>query len=213
MDFWTIGHSTRSLEEFLRLLREHQIQQVADVRRFPMSRRHPQFNQAPLQQRLAKEGIGYQHLIELGGRRAPLPDSPNVAWRNLSFRGYADHMSTPEFARGTERLLQLGLSGRVAILCAELLWWRCHRALIADYLKARGHQVCHILGPEKSEEHPFTGAARIVQGGLSYTSPTRGGLEPGKALSQKLLKRNRGGPKAPPEQLENGLLFPPETGA
>ena len=142
---WTIGHSTRSSEEFLELLHAQQIRALADVRRFPGSRRYPQFGQSALVTSLNEAGIEYVHFPELGGRRRAQPDSPNTAWRNEAFRGYADYMMTEAFRGGIERLLELAKGKRTAIMCAELLWWRCHRSLIADYLKAQGHTVLNIV--------------------------------------------------------------------
>lgn len=165
---WTIGHSTRKIEDFIGLLKEHRISALADVRRYPGSRRHPQFGQEQLAAALRQEGIEYVHFPELGGRRHARPDSPNTAWRNEAFRGYADYMMTPEFLAGLERLRTLSRENRTAIMCAEALWWQCHRGLVADFLKAEGEQVLHIVGPEKLEEHPFTSAARIVGGRLTY---------------------------------------------
>ena len=165
---WTIGHSTRSIEEFLELLGSYRIQVLADVRQFPGSRRLPHFNREPLSEALHRVGIDYVHFPELGGRRRPRPDSPNVAWRNEAFRGYADYMMSAPFHTGIDRLLKIADEKCTAIMCAEVLWWRCHRALIADYLKAAGHEVIHILGPGKTEEHPFTSAAKLVDGKLSY---------------------------------------------
>ncbi len=167
-EIWTIGHSTLSIEEFLALLKAQSIRALADVRRFPGSRRHPQFGQQQLCESLARAGIEYVHFPELGGRRLAQPDSPNTAWRNEAFRGYADYMAAEPFRAGMKRLLSLARKQRTAIMCAEALWWRCHRALIADYLKAGGWKVRHILAPNKVEEHPFTAAARIVEGKLSY---------------------------------------------
>lgn len=167
---WTIGHSNRTFEDFLRLLRAHNIQLLADVRRFPGSRRHPQFNGEQLSAALAKEGIKYVHLPELGGRRRTRPDSPNTAWRNAAFRGYADYMMTEPFQEGVQRLLALARSERIVVMCAEVLWWQCHRALISDYLKAAGHTVIHILSHTKTQEHPFTSAARLTDGRLSYAA-------------------------------------------
>ncbi len=167
-ELWTIGHSTRSGEEFIELLRENRIEALADVRRFPGSRRHPQFGQAELAAALKREGIEYVHFSELGGRRPAQPDSPNTAWRNEAFRGYADYMETKEFARGIGRLLVLAKAKRTAIMCAEALWWQCHRSLIADYLKAEDHTVWHILTAGKLQLHSFSGAARLVDGKLSY---------------------------------------------
>lgn len=156
------------MEEFIVLARKHGIEAVADVRRFAVSRRHPHFNEMELFKSLAKENIEYVPFPELGGRRRPLPDSRNSLWRNESFRGYADFMLLPDFERGMERLCELAREKRTAVMCAELLWWRCHRALISDYLKAKGTKVLHILGPEKVEEHPYTSAARLVEGKLTY---------------------------------------------
>jgi uncharacterized protein (DUF488 family) len=168
MKIWTVGHSTRSGEEFVEILRSHQVQVLVDVRTYPGSRRYPQFNRDVLDKNLALQEIRYQHEPRLGGRRKPRADSHNSAWRNEQFRGYADHMETEEFKRGVEELLELAAEKRVAIMCAEAVWWRCHRSLVSDYLKAEGHEVLHILNKEKVEEHPFTSAARLVDGKLSY---------------------------------------------
>lgn len=163
---WTVGHSTRTWEEFLALLTANGIGAVADVRRFAGSRRYPHFGSEALRTALAAAGVDYVHIPELGGRRRPQPGSPNTAWRNEAFRGYADHMGTEEFRKGIERLLELAHRQRTAILCAEAVWWRCHRALIADHLKAQGMRVLHILGADKVEEHPYTAPARQKIGGL-----------------------------------------------
>ncbi len=170
IQIWTIGHSTRTFEEFLGLLKEHGIEAVADVRQFPGSRRYPQFNSENLLASLRRAGVGYVHFLELGGRRKVQPDSPNTAWRHPAFRGYADYMMTPPFRDGIERLLALAAGKRTAILCAEAVWWRCHRSMISDYLKVRGDDVIHILAPGKSQPHPMTSAAKIVDGRLSYTA-------------------------------------------
>lgn len=165
---WTIGHSTRPLQAFLDLLARHGIQALADVRRFPGSRRHPQFAQDALSASLEAEGITYRWLPALGGRRRPRPDSRNTAWRNASFRGYADHLESEEFSRGLEELLELSGGLRTTLMCAEAPWWRCHRALIADVLRSRGIEVVHILDERNSVRHPCTSAARIVDGRLTY---------------------------------------------
>lgn len=165
---WTIGHSTRQGDEFIQILKAHQIKILVDVRSFPGSRRYPQFNKEELAKSLAKAGISYHHLPSLGGRRRPSPDSNNTAWRNPSFRAYADHMETLEFKQGIENLLELAGNQRTAIMCAEALWWRCHRSLIADYLKSSGATVIHVAGEKETETHPYTTAARIVEGRLSY---------------------------------------------
>jgi uncharacterized protein (DUF488 family) len=165
---WTIGHSTRTIEDFLALLKAHDIESLVDVRHYPGSRRYPQFNKEPLAESLAKVGIDYHHLLKLGGRRRPRTDSRNTAWRNEAFRGYADYMESEAFIEGIKSLIEFARNKRVAIMCAEAVWWRCHRSLIADYLKAQGHKVLHIQSPTKAEEHPLTSAARFVNGKLSY---------------------------------------------
>jgi uncharacterized protein (DUF488 family) len=166
---WTIGHSTRTIAVFISLLEEHGIRLLADVRSLPGSKRYPQFNKETLADSLGKIGIRYEHFPELGGRRKARSDSRNTAWRNVSFRGYADYMEAEEFRKGIEGLLDLaGEFEPAAIMCAEAVWWRCHRGLISDYLKARGIEVLHILDANKTEPHPYTSAARIVDGKLSY---------------------------------------------
>ena len=173
MKIWTIGHSTRNIDNFVSLLQENGIKLVADVRMFPGSKRYPQFNRESLAGSLGQSGIRYEHFPELGGRRKTRPDSRNTAWRNPSFRGYADYIETKEFRNGIARLLDLAnTTGPTAIMCAEAVWWRCHRSLISDYLKARGVDVIHILDAGKTEPHPYTSAARIVAGELSYASET-----------------------------------------
>ena len=168
LSLWTIGHSTFSIEDFIARLRSFEIELLADVRSFPGSRRFPHFNQEHLSVSLSKVDMRYQHFKELGGRRRPRADSLNMAWRNESFRGYADYMETEEFRGGVERLLELAAKQRVAIMCSEAVWWRCHRSMISDYLKVKGIKVIHIIGEEKSEPHPFTSAAQVVNGELSY---------------------------------------------
>jgi uncharacterized protein (DUF488 family) len=170
MRIWTIGHSTRAIDEFISLLKENKIQLLVDVRAFPSSKRYPQFNKDALAESLNVHGIHYEHFPELGGKRKSKPDSRNIAWRNASFRGYADYMETEQFQKGIEHLLDLASeAGPTAIMCAEAVWWRCHRSLVADYLKARGVKVLHVLGANKVEPHPYTSAAHIVDGTLSYT--------------------------------------------
>ena len=170
MTIWTIGHSTRTIDDFISLLKANGIKLLIDVRSLPGSKRYPQFNKEALADSLGKAGIRYEHFPELGGRRKPKADSPNTAWRNESFRGYADYMETEEFHEAVERLNLATDAGPTAIMCAEAVWWRCHRSLISDYLKARGIEVMHILDANKTEPHPFTSAARIVGGTLSYAS-------------------------------------------
>ena len=171
MKVWTIGHSTRTIDEFISLLQTNQIRLLVDVRSLPGSKRYPQFNKEALADSLGKTGIRYEHFPELGGRRKAKPESKNTAWRNASFRGYADYTETEEFRKGVERLLDLaGGAGPNAIMCAEAVWWRCHRSLISDYLKARGMEVMHILDANKTQPHPYTSTARIVNGKLSYAA-------------------------------------------
>ncbi|MDQ3800885.1 MAG: DUF488 domain-containing protein [Acidobacteriota bacterium] len=171
LNVWTIGHSTRSAEKFLGLLVANQIEVLADIRRFAASRKYPHFNQASLQELLeAEAGIEYAAFPELGGRRRPRKDSPNTIWRSESFRGYADYMETEEFRKGIERLSDLARRKRAAVMCSEAVWWRCHRALVADYLKSRGAAVYHIVNATgKTELHPYTSAARLSEGKLSYS--------------------------------------------
>ena len=170
MRIWTIGHSTRTIDDFISLLGENEINLLVDVRAWPGSKRYPQFNKDALAESLNAHGIRYEHFPELGGKRKSKPDSRNTAWRNASFRGYADYMETEQFQKGIERLLDVAVeAGPTAIMCAEAVWWRCHRSLIADYLKARGVEVLHVLGANKVEPHPYTSAARIVNGELSYS--------------------------------------------
>ena len=167
---WTIGHSTRPIDAFVALLVSNAIINLVDVRSYPGSRRFPQYNKVALSTTLATAGIDYHHLVQLGGRRRPLPHSRNIAWQNLSFRAYADYMESADFKKAIEDLLDYAREKRTAIMCAEAVWWRCHRSLISDYLKARDVEVLHILDENKTEPHPFTSAAKIVDGKLSYAS-------------------------------------------
>jgi uncharacterized protein (DUF488 family) len=173
LPMWTIGHSTRPIEAFIELLRSQQIQFVVDVRRFPGSRMHPQFNSGPLENSLTAANIGYRSAPELGGRRTPRRDSRNTAWKNASFRGYADYMETAAFTAGLERLIADAGKQRTAIMCAEAVWWQCHRSLIADALKVRSVEVLHILDGPKIAEHPYTAVARVVDGRLDYGGAPR----------------------------------------
>ena len=168
---WTIGHSTRPLDVFVGMLRSAQVACVGDVRRYPGSRRHPQFGGEALAQSLPRAGIEFVPMPELGGRRKPRADSPHTAWRNASFRGYADYMDTPAYRAARERLFALARRLPTAVMCAEAMWWSCHRRLIADDAKARGWTVIHLMGPDDAREHPWTGAARIVDGRLDYSAP------------------------------------------
>lgn len=166
---WTVGHSTRSFDAFLGLLNRHHIEAVADVRRYPGSRRWPHFGRERLEESLTEAGLDYVWLAELGGRRRPRVDSVNMAWRSAAFRGYADYMAGEPFANGLEQLVNLACGLRTAIMCAEALWWRCHRGLIADALRWCGFEVCHIMGPDPCVPHPYTSAARLDRGRLVYT--------------------------------------------
>jgi uncharacterized protein (DUF488 family) len=170
---WTIGHSTRPLKTFLALLEYYRIEAVADVRRFPGSRRQPQYAQGPLGSALTEDGLAYHWIAALGGRRRPRLDSPNTAWRNLQFRGYADYIASSEFEEGVHELLEVSGHLRTTMMCAEAVWWRCHRALIADVLCVRGIEVVHIVDETRSMVHPYTSPARIFRGRLSYV-PTEG---------------------------------------
>ena len=165
---FTIGHSTRELAELIRLLQESGVKTLIDVRRYPASRRHPQFNRDALSAALQREGIDYVWSQALGGRRQPRKDSPNTAWRNAGFRGYADYMETQPFELAVAGLMETARATPTAFMCAEQAWQQCHRGLISDYLKARGWDVRHILGHGRVEPHPGTAAARFVDGELSY---------------------------------------------
>jgi uncharacterized protein (DUF488 family) len=165
---WTVGHSTRSIDEFIAVLRAHDVEAIVDVRRFPASRRLPWFNAAPLAASLDAAGIAYYSLPSLGGRRTPAPDSPNTGWRHAAFRGYADHLRTDEFAEGLFELLMIAGGLNTAVMCAELLWWRCHRRLIADQLTALGEEVWHIATVKPATAHRLTEPAHLVDGALSY---------------------------------------------
>jgi uncharacterized protein (DUF488 family) len=171
---WTIGHSTRPIEEFLGLLTEARIEVVADVRSFPGSRKNPQYGKEALVATLATHSIGYHWLQALGGRRRASPDSPNTAWRNASFRGYADYMSSAEFEHGLAQLEEVARKALTAVMCSEAVWWRCHRSMIADALCVRGIEVVHILDAKHSMVHPMTAPARIVRGELTYAAADSG---------------------------------------
>lgn len=164
----TIGHSTRSLEEFLALLRAQEIQLLVDVRSIPRSRAHPQFDQDQLPGELQSAGIDYCHLEALGGLRHAHKDSPNTGWRNASFRGYADYLATPAFHAGLAELEELARARRTVIMCAEALPWRCHRSLIADALVLDGWRVLHIMSQKTAREHIPTAFLRVEAGQLTY---------------------------------------------
>lgn len=167
--FYTIGHSTRPIDEFLSALRSHGVDFVADVRSLPGSDRHPQFDQDPLVETLSEHQIGYEHFETLGGRRSSgASDSPNAAWDNESFRAYADYAMTEPFQDALEELIELGAEHTPAIICAEAVYWRCHRRIVADWLIARGHTVVDIFGPERANEHDLTRFATIKDGRVLY---------------------------------------------
>jgi uncharacterized protein (DUF488 family) len=168
---WTIGHSTRSLDELVVVLRAHEIEALVDVRRYPGSRRLPQFNMEPLADGLEAAGIAYRSLPALGGRRTPHPESPNTGWRHSAFRGYADHLASEEFAEGLFDLLLIAGGLRTTVMCAEMLWWQCHRRLIADVLTSLGYDVRHIQTEKPADLHKLNDPARIVNGALSYAAP------------------------------------------
>jgi len=165
---WTIGHSTRSIEEFEAMLHSIDIKLVADIRSYPTSRKFPQFNKEALEMSLLQSNIQYVHLKDLGGRRKANPHSKNTAWRHAAFRGYADYMETSAFKDEIKELIKHALKQRTAYMCSEAVWWRCHRALVSDYLKVQGWKVMHIMGVGKAEEHPYTSPAKIVNGKLNY---------------------------------------------
>jgi len=167
---WTIGHSTRTFEEFVDIVKSFQIEVVADIRSYPGSKRYPHFNKEALEVSLPENNLKYIHLRELGGRRKAKPDSINTGWRHVAFRGYADYMETNAFKNGIIELEDIAGKERTAYMCSEAVWWRCHRSLVSDYLKVNGWTVMHIMGLGKSEEHPYTSPARIVNGHLVYTN-------------------------------------------
>jgi uncharacterized protein (DUF488 family) len=166
---WTAGHSTRPIAEFLKLLAAGEVRLLADVRRFPGSRRHPHFGQAPLAEALVEAGIEYRHFEALGGRRTErLPDSPNTAWRVESFNAYADYMQSAEFNVALEQLAAAAEETRTAIMCSEALPQKCHRRLISDALVVRGWRVRHLLSPTRIEDHALTPFARVDGTNLTY---------------------------------------------
>jgi uncharacterized protein (DUF488 family) len=168
---WTVGHSTHPWQTFVDLLTGAGIRLIADVRLLPGSRRHPQFDSDAMAAALPLAGIGYTHLRALGGRRRPRKDSQNTAWRHQAFRGYADYMETADFQRARGQLAELAAATPTAVMCAEALWWQCHRSLISDDFKADGWTVLHLQSKGGATEHPYSGAARIVDGRLDYSVP------------------------------------------
>ncbi len=165
---FTIGHSTRSVQEFISLLLSHQIDLVVDVRTVPRSRRNPQFNRETLPQSLQEADIGYEHVAALGGFRRPSPHSSNAGWRNASFRGYADYMQTAAFGAAIENLAERAQQQRLAVMCAEAVPWRCHRSLIADALVTRGIRVEEIISATRTQTHAMTSFARVEGTTVTY---------------------------------------------
>ena len=172
LTLWTLGHSTRPIEEFIGLLRAHQISLLIDVRTVPRSRYNPQFNRNTLAESLRDAGIAYHHCPELGGLRKPRKDSVNRGWRNESFRGYADYMQTEAFHNAIDALMASGSQERTTVMCAEAVPWRCHRSLIADALVSRGWDVRHIMSSEKATPHVLTSFAHFEKGTMTYPIPT-----------------------------------------
>ena len=169
---WTLGHSTRRIDEFIGLLRAHQISLLVDVRTIPRSRHNPQFNTDMLAQSLRNAELWYRHMPTLGGLRKPKKHSINDGWLNAGFRGYADYMQTEGFQRSLEELMASSTDKRTAIMCAEAVPWRCHRSLIADALVSRGWDIRHIMSPEKATPHVLTSFAHFEKGTLIYPKPT-----------------------------------------
>lgn len=167
---WTIGHSTHDLEEFIAMLQSCNIEVVADIRSLPGSRKFPQFDKEALEISLPAHGIQYLHLPNLGGRRKVKPDSKNTSWRHPAFRGYADFMETEQFREAIAQLEILASEQHISLMCAEAVWWRCHRSMVADQLKVNGWTVNHIMGVGKVTEHSYTQPAHIVNGKLNYLS-------------------------------------------
>ncbi|RYM36126.1 DUF488 domain-containing protein [Brumimicrobium glaciale] len=168
-EIWTIGHSTHSLEKFFSMLKSFNIDVLVDVRRHPGSKRYPHFNKDEFENSLKEKGFEYLHLESLGGRRKVQPDSQNTAWRLESFQGYADYLETEEFKIVIDKLKALAKNKKVTIMCAEAVWWSCHRSLLSDYLKCDGWTVLHIMEIDKGTEHPYTKPAKIINGKLDYS--------------------------------------------
>ncbi|QQR97026.1 MAG: DUF488 domain-containing protein [Sphingobacteriales bacterium] len=165
---YTIGHSIHSIEQFLAMLKSFGIMMLVDIRSLPGSRKFPQFDKENLQIILPENDIQYLHLLSLGGRQKVKKDSKNTRWRNDSFRGYADYMETDNFKNAIIELEQIAQQQATAYMCAEVLWWRCHRSMVSDYLKTKGWTVLHIMSVAKSEEHRYTAPARIVDSDVVY---------------------------------------------
>lgn len=168
---WTIGHSSRSWQDFISLLQSFQISVLVDIRNFPGSRRYPHFNKEFMEASLPASDIRYIHLKDLGGRRKPIEGSINTAWRNAAFRGYADYIQTDDFNKAVSVLESIAMQNRTIYMCSEAVWWSCHRALVSDYFKWKAWKVMHIMGIEKATEHPYTKPAKIINGLLRYDEP------------------------------------------
>jgi uncharacterized protein (DUF488 family) len=184
---FTIGHSTRTWEGFLKLLRAHGIKRVIDVRSIPRSRHNPQFNREMLSAKLRSARIGYVHLRKLGGLRHARPDSLNIGWRNKSFRGFADYMQTPDFEAGLQRLIRLARQKKSALMCAEAVPWRCHRSLIADALIMRGIRAADITGGKRSHAHVLTSFGRVRDNHITYPAVA---ASPGSPRGRQSRTRN-----------------------
>jgi uncharacterized protein (DUF488 family) len=182
---YTIGHSTRPAEKFIEVLRNYDIALVADIRSIPKSRHNPQFNRNELESYLSGNGIRYMHLKELGGLRHTTAASVNTGWKNLSFRGFADHMQTPEFDRGMELLIEVSRRVETVIMCAEALPWRCHRSLVADALVVRSIPVDHIMSGTGTRRHTLTSFAKAAGTTITYPSPEGGQGLLGEQFSKK----------------------------
>jgi uncharacterized protein (DUF488 family) len=193
---FTIGHSTRTWKAFLELLRMHGIERVVDVRSIPRSRHNPQFNRETLSAKLRGAGIGYVHLRKLGGLRHARRDSPNMGWRNASFRGFADYMQTPDFEAGLQRLIKLAKQKRSAIMCAEAVPWRCHRSLIADALTVRGIRAADIVSGKRVQVHTFTSFGRVRGDCIIYPAAAAEGVE-----SPRVRESSKGKRRTRPHQL------------
>lgn len=165
---YTIGHSTHSIDEFIAMLHAFDIKNLADIRSLPGSRKYPQFNRENLETVLPENGISYIYMKGLGGRRKVRPDSKNSRWKNASFRGYADYMQTDDFKKAAAELEDIAAQAPTVYMCAEAVWWRCHRSMVSDYLKARGWNVLHIMAAGKTREHAYTSPAKVAGVHVSY---------------------------------------------
>jgi uncharacterized protein (DUF488 family) len=202
---YTIGHSTRTIDEHVALLRENGVEKLVDIRRFPGSRRYPHFSREAMARSMPAAGIEYLHMAELGGRRKPLPSSPNDGWRNDQFRAYADYMASDEFKAAIDALL--ASSKVTAIMCAEAVPWRCHRNLVADELVRRGIDVLHIINPGSVQAHAMNKMARVEGDHLIYPGPTPEPAEPAPAPERDSATRSPSHPDAEPASGQEALPF------